>query len=304
MELFSQSDWSLILYREVDIKKIVIVSGIIFSVIGFSLHFSTPSTTRSGLALYLPAGESAVQPITFPTGQIEYDFGIEFMPLDQFESENRTIVLVDALEYQRFRNGTPINELDVILRASHERTSYNAIITSELNLYVIGENGGSSVYAFSYYYRFIPSGFFETFSLGMLGVFIVVIGLAWMVLEWKRYFLIGLGVNLVLFTIRVFTLYNYSLGITEPLLGIFSPEMYNDYQFFYLAWVPNLLEGSYPYSVDVWNYIYPPLWIYSVSIFGSTPSWLPGVILFSFNMASGPVVYKLVERMSGTEYRN
>ncbi|MFX1561446.1 MAG: hypothetical protein ACFFBL_12725, partial [Promethearchaeota archaeon] len=72
-------------------------------------------------------------------------------------------------------------------------------------------------------------------------------------------------------------------------------------------WIPALWEGAWPYTLSAASqmsgYIYPPLWIYTVAALGSTPAWLPGLILFAFNMATGVVVFAISKELTGDEKR-
>ena len=73
---------------------------------------------------------------------------------------------------------------------------------------------------------------------------------------------------------------------------------------FYVPWVHQLWSGIYPYSVEFSSYVYPPLFIYNIAIFGSNPAWLSGIVLFSFNMATGYLVYLLSWQLTGNEKRS
>jgi len=272
------------------VQRSIVVLGIVIAVAGFVLHFSVPGTTRSGFNVIVENSGSTVDHIFLELGDADYEFGIEMLPPEQYVAENTTGYLLTSAEYERYVSGTPIRDVDVLLQfASGERRSYEASLTAELNLYIVFFNEGSDPVSWTYYYVILPSGFYPTFTLGFSGLFIITAGAGWSLTGWKRYFVIGVSINLALFFLRTFTLASYSLGLPDIFEELIHVELYNDYQFFYLSWVPSLREGAWAYSSDLAIYLYPPLWIYTVSILGSVPSWLPGVPLFGFNCCTSSI---------------
>ncbi|MFX1473831.1 MAG: hypothetical protein ACFFBM_15080, partial [Promethearchaeota archaeon] len=280
----------------------MIVLGIVIAVAGFALHFSVPGTTRSGFNVVVEGSGYAVDHISMELGDADYEFGIEMLPPDQSIAENTTGYLLTESEYEKYVSGTPIQGVEALLVfGSGERTSYETSLTTELDLYIVFFNYGQDSVSWTYYYIILPSGFYPTFTLGFSGLFIVMVGVGWSLEGWKRYFVIGTSINLVLFFIRTFTLASYSLGLPDIFDDLIHVELYNDYQFFYLSWVPSLREGAWAYSSDLALYLYPPLWIYTVSILGSVPSWLPGVPLFVFNVGTGYFVYMIAKSLTNDE---
>jgi hypothetical protein len=281
------------------IQRGIIVLGIVIAVVGFALHFSVPGTTRSGFNIIVEGSSSAIDHISMELGDADYEFGIEVLPPEQYLAENTTGYLLTETEYERYLSGTPIQDVDVLLQfGSGERTSYETSLTTELDLYIVFFNGGSDLVSWTYYYVILPSGFYPTFTLGFSGLFISLAGLGWISTGWKRYFVIGVSINLVLFFLRTFTLASYSLGLPEIFEELIHVELYNDYQFFYLSWVPSLREGAWAYSSYLAIYLYPPLWIYTVSALGSVPSWLPGVSLFALNVGTGYFIYMIAKSLT------
>ncbi len=284
------------------VQRSIVVLGIVIAVAGFVLHFSVPGTTRSGFNVIVENSGSTVDHIFLELGDADYEFGIEMLPPEQYVAENTTGYLLTSAEYERYVSGTPIRDVDVLLQfASGERRSYEASLTAELNLYIVFFNEGSDPVSWTYYYVILPSGFYPTFTLGFSGLFIIMAGAGWSLTGWKRYFVIGVSINLALFFLRTFTLASYSLGLPDIFEELIHVELYNDYQFFYLSWVPSLREGAWAYSSDLAIYLYPPLWIYTVSILGSVPSWLPGVPLFGFNVGTAYLVYMIAKSLTRDE---
>ncbi|MFX0054349.1 MAG: hypothetical protein ACFFAX_04210 [Promethearchaeota archaeon] len=284
------------------IQRNIVVLGLVIAIAGFALHFSVPGTTRSGFNVIVEGSSSAVDHISMELGDAYYEFGIEMLPPEQSIAENTTGYLLTETEYERYISGTPIQDVEVLLEfGSGERTSYKTSLTTELDLYIVFFNYGQDSASWTYYYVILPSGFYQSFTLGFLGLFIAIVGAGWILDGWKRYFVIGISINLVLFFIRTFTLASYSLGLPDIFEELIHVELYNDYQFFYLSWVPSLREGAWAYSSDLAIYLYPPLWIHTISILGSVPSWLPGVPLFLFNVGTGYFVYRIADSLTNDE---
>ncbi len=287
------------------VKQGIIVVGVIIAIVGLGNHFLIPGTSRSGLAIQVGEYETATRNITLNLQEADYFFGIELLPPPQVEEMNITAYLLDAENYNLYISGMSLNDVDALLVVDNStQMQYETSITDKINLYFVIQNNGSESSLWSYYYAVIPSTYYPSLLIGFAGVFTILLGVGWVLAGWKRYFIVGFGINAVLFVIRIFTLSTYSLGLPDIFWDLLQTEMYNDYQYFYLAWVPNIVEGAWPYSDAIYYYIYPPLWIYSVSILGNVPSWLPGLVLFTFNIAAGPLVYKITRQLTGDERKS
>jgi hypothetical protein len=287
-----------------NMQKTLIVIGIAISIIGLSLHFAVSGTSRSGWALIVDGSSSSTRNIAVVLGGTEFQFSIEILGPELVDQENTSTYLVTASEYARFLSGVSIDDLDALLHLTDEARGTYEVTASEIDLYLIAVNENTFALAWGYYYVVLPPNYFQTLIFGFAGIFIANLSLAWFLSGWKRWLSVGITVNLALFFVRIFTLANYSLGLPDIFIDLIHVELYNDYQFFYLGWVPNLLEGTWAYSDGLANYLYPPLWIYTVSIFGNSPSWLPGIPLFALNVATGYLVYVIVKVLSNSEKRS
>ena len=280
-------------------QKALILVGLVIATVGFGLHFLTPGTGRSGFIIVIQPMETSVETISLSTGSIKHHFLFDFLGPDH---TNLSIYFLDATQYQMYDSGTPLSNISAqIILNENGRATYLELIDSNRDFYLVLVSSHSELLTFTYYYSLLPLTFFSTVTIGFIGLFLIILGFGWQFTGWKRYFLIGLGANLVFFLIRIFTLTNYSLGLPEIFIDVIHVEMYNDYQYFYLSWIPNLWEGAWAYSAEVPNYLYPPLWIYTVGLFGSSPAWVPGAILFLFNIATGIIIYKIAELVTENE---
>jgi hypothetical protein len=280
-------------------QKALILVGLVIATAGFGLHFITPGTGRSGFRIVIQPMETSIEAISLSTGSIEHHFLFDFLGPDH---TNLSIYFLDDFQYQLYDSGTsPSNISERVILDANGRATYSQFVDSNREFYLVLVSNHTEPLTFIYYYSLLPSTFFSTVAIGFVGLFLIILGFGWHYSGWKRYFLIGLSANLVFFLIRIFTLTTYSLGLPDIFIDFIHVELYNDYQLFYLSWIPNLWEGAWAYSAELPVYLYPPLWIYSVGIFGSTPPWLPGIVLFSFNVATGILVYKIAERVSRSE---
>ena len=60
-----------------------------------------------------------------------------------------------------------------------------------------------------------------------------------------------------------------------------------DYLYFYIAWGELFINGVWPYSAPYASYIYGPLWILTVGVFGFLPihAWKLALPLFFYIIA-------------------
>lgn len=296
--------------NRITLQKSIIVVGIILAVLGFSQHFVVPSTTRSGSPVLIEASDHIAHHLHLELGEVEYTFRVY---VRFFGFQNLSAYLLTGIEYERFSSGTPLNQVTFIAEFLNSVDSqWESVLIEDLDIFIVLFNNNTYDVICGYYYAIIPTTFFITLTIGFAGCVLILCGLVWYMTGWRKYFLLGFSFNLILFFIRIFTLVNYRLGFPDlfgiPYVFDWFIEPFNDYQFFYLRWIPSLWEGEWPYTLDSSNpmagYIYPPLWLYTVGLLGSIPSWLPGLILFVFNMATGVVVYHISRELTNDEKKS
>lgn len=267
------------------------------------LHLSTSGTTRSGFPVNVAPLSTTIENLHVQNTN-GYSFGIDLMGPEQVSFSDTTAHLLNATQYSDYLSGTPLNESGTLISLLNGgRDSYQMVVIDELDLYLVFTNDGNETIPWTYYYYILPASYHLTFVMTFGGALLTIIGFAWLYAGWKRWFLGALSLQSLLFLVRVFTLSTYSLNMPDIFWDLIHTELYNDYQYFYLSWIPRLWEGAWAYSADMAVYLYPPLWIYTVGVFGSTPSWLPGLVLFSFNAATGVLVYKIVDRLTDDDTR-
>ncbi|MGY5870882.1 MAG: hypothetical protein RTV72_01415 [Candidatus Thorarchaeota archaeon] len=283
-------------------QKAIILIGIVIASVGFGLHFIVPGTGRSGFIILIDPMSTTTETISLSPGPAEQYLLLDLLGPDH---PNLSVYLLDEAQFLLYDSGTPLNNItEQVILDANGRATYRAIVEYDLDFFLVLTNNGSTLQTFTHYYSLLPSTFFSSVIIGFIGLFLIIIGFGWHYSGWKRYFLIGVGANLVFFLVRIFTLVSYSLGLPDVFIDYIHVELYNDYQYFYLSWIPNLWEGAWAYSSALSVYLYPPLWIYTVGLFGSTPPWVPGTVLFLFNMLTGILVYKIAEIITNNEKKS
>jgi len=284
-------------------KKGIILFGATIAIIGLVLHLSVPGTTRSGFPVNVLPQSTTIQNLNVPNTS-GYGFGIELMGPEQFAFNDTDGYLLSEVQYNDYLSGTPLNETYALISLINGgRDSFKTILSEDLNLYLVFTNDGNETIPWQYYYYVLPNTYNLTFTLAFTGALITIVGFTLIYDGWKRWFLTASCVQSLFFFVRVFTLSTYSLNLPDIFWDLIHIELYNDYQFYYLSWIPRLWEGAWAYSADLAVYLYPPLWIYTVGSLGATPSWLPGLVLFTFNAATGILVYKIVFKLTKDEMR-
>ncbi|MFW9996429.1 MAG: hypothetical protein ACFFD4_30580, partial [Candidatus Odinarchaeota archaeon] len=125
---------------------------------------------------------------------------------------------------------------------------------------------------------------------------------------WKRCLVLSVGINVLVFLLRVGTLGKYnSLGIQYHYFDeLVTPEMYNDFEFWYLSWVEPFLDGGFlnPYSVDFLGHQFPPLFIYTLGLFALipfVPIWKVAIPIFLYHISTGILVREISLKLSKQE---
>ena len=187
------------------LQTAILCIGIAVAVLGFSMHLIIPSEIRSNYPVRLEASSYAADEISFTTGDAEYTLHIH-LRLD-FLYQNLSAYLLDVSEYERFSTGTPLNNVAKIAEFTGSPSyEWELTPTGDIDIYVVILNNNSVTVFCGYYYTIIPSTFYLTMSIGFIGLFVILAGFGWQLVGWKRYFIVGLGINFVLFYLRTFAL--------------------------------------------------------------------------------------------------
>ncbi|MFX1266196.1 MAG: hypothetical protein ACFFH0_12490, partial [Promethearchaeota archaeon] len=183
----------------------VICIGVVIAVFGFSIHFVVPGETRSGYPITVEASSYIVDEIRFIPGTGDYSFRL-YLKLN-FLYQNLSAYLLSETEYERFSTGTPIGEVDTIADfAGSPDYEWETSLSGDIDLRLVIFNNNTVRVFCGYYYVVIPATFFSSLTIGFAGLLVILAGLGWYLTGWRRYFILGLAVNLALFYVRVFTL--------------------------------------------------------------------------------------------------
>ncbi len=225
--------------------------------------------------------------------------------------ENCDVLLLNTSEYIRYSEGTPVPLLFPFT---------NLTITTNLN---------STVTVFSLSKTLSPMGrifilmlnknlhnvsiFYELFAISPLfysGTLIwascSISGILFLAIDfvgWKKYFLIGISVNLFSFFLRIFLLPSPPDVFGLNTFEVFNVELYNDMQALYIDWANLFINGFSPY-IQVFNdYPFPPLFILTLGTFNmlSAPIWKLAIPLITCNIATGYFVYKITDKITKNE---
>ncbi|MHA1339277.1 MAG: hypothetical protein ACTSRZ_13090 [Promethearchaeota archaeon] len=123
----------------------------------------------------------------------------------------------------------------------------------------------------------------------------------------------ALMINFILFFLRAWKLGNVIQRIPVPFSifgNLISFEFYSDFEFWYVAWIPSLLENGILnlYNGAIFGYHYPPLFIitlipfYLISSQYSLPIWIIGVPLFIFYLGIGYLIYRISKELGFQDY--
>ncbi|MFX0106958.1 MAG: hypothetical protein ACFE7R_01610 [Candidatus Hodarchaeota archaeon] len=281
--------------------KALILIGITLAVIGFSGHLIVPNMARSYLVINVGANDTAVEHLEFRLGPAAYNLHLDVITLSS-NFHNSSVYVMDDSEYHAYLQGTPVDDLHLLLELDGtSRASLDSNLGSDVSIYLVFINFHDQDSMWAFYVSILPNTFYSTALLGFSGVSLILVALGWYFQGWRRYFILGTCVNLALFIMRIFTLPTYSLGLPPVFDDIITTELYNDYQFFYTDWVGDLLAGAPAYSDELWVYLYPPLFIYTISALGFSAPWLPAVPIFALNIGTGALVYLITLNLSGDE---
>src|SRR5271157_2527545 len=222
-------------------------------------------------------------------------------------STNITLVLVNSTEYARLANGVSYENINpfmaLILQANDHNGSETQVSFSLLHkasIYVVAKNANEINITLSIVHSAVSPLYIIGIGIAAAGMFCIIATLACYAEGWKRYLIVGIGVNFIPFFARWACLVFSSFPITF-LNSIFSPELYNDYQGWYTMWLGGF--GGDPYILV--GYQYTPLFIYTLAPFWflPLPLWRAAIPIFAFNMGTGYYVYRVMEKLTHNERR-
>jgi hypothetical protein len=296
-------------------KKILLIVGLVVAIIGFVIHFNKPSVLSNSWALednpiFVKSGSTFTHHLDQPIGSPITNFMFYIKGAVNVDDENKcTFLLLNETEYEKYTQSVSISNLKSIkglvvnhipnMNLTEFEISLTIEVESDIYLVILNQND-NDVYPY-YFYSIMHLDYFIGILIASLGLIFTIFVFAWYLTGWKRYFVLGAGINLTMFLIRV-----GSIGINEVLdtiFLIFHTGLYNDYLYFYIAWGELFIKGVWPYSAPYTSYIYGPLWILTIGVFGFLPihAWKLAIPLFIYIIATGYLVYLTVNKITANQ---
>ena len=304
-------------FNQNGLKKFLIIIGLVAFIIGLIVHISMPTFisnawSEGDFPKTIESEKTSIKQINFEleVPLKEYDFYLKgsFSGADVKEC---SALLLDESEFEKFNIGVPIDSLkplkDIILEqdigSNFSTFEVFLKLSEQTDIYLILINqNDNEVYPY-YFYSFIHPVYYVGLLVFSIGLIFSLSVLAWYLSGWKRYFIIGVTINSLLFLIRIAMLWtDYS---PHNYFEVINPELYNDFQGFYISWAELFTKGILPYSSEYVGCIYTPLFYLTIGTFSflPIPIWKLAIPLFLYNIGTGYLVYLIVYRLTGNVKR-
>ncbi|NHI94461.1 MAG: hypothetical protein EAX96_18365 [Candidatus Lokiarchaeota archaeon] len=301
-----------------NIKKIGIIVGIVFIITGLIFNTILPSKfsrVHNSESLTLNEEDNYyVISIDPNINHIDYEFKIDFYTSISEES-NCTVLILNSMEYQKFlvedslENITALKIINSIDEPRVDSLFYRGIFSSRnigaIYILIINLENTSEIINYGYYYTISTPMFFYSAILLVIGAITIFSMLAWYLNGWKRYFSIGVGINLSLFFARI-TIMPYLFSELPTLISffeIFDIEVFRDFEGYYIGWTDLFINGVFPYSEQYFGYAYGPLFILTTGSFAflSIPSWSVGIPFLMSTLGTGYLIYLISRKLTNNE---
>ncbi|MBN1800121.1 MAG: DolP-mannose mannosyltransferase, partial [Candidatus Lokiarchaeota archaeon] len=301
-----------------NIQKILFVVGITIFVIGLIVNSLPPSKLKrmSDLEGFnLVQDEFKAISLTPEVENIEYQFTIYFHA-ELSELSNCSIVLLLDSEYEKFLTEGTIDNVIVLHAIENQYEVYSEdvvgyIITcstdahERIHLLFINFGNSARVFNYGYYYSISTPTLFLGVILMIIGALITFSVGSWYLIGWKRYFCICVGISSCFFLVRVAIL-PLSLAetfATTSIFDVFHPEIYRDFETYYIGWSDLFTSGIFPYSSQYFYYAYGPLFVITTGIFAflPIPFWSVAIPIFLSTIATGYLVYLISRKLTNNE---
>ncbi|MFX0038213.1 MAG: hypothetical protein ACFE91_06170 [Promethearchaeota archaeon] len=303
--------------------KIGLISGIILVTIGLIIHSINPievgnsnvsSEPNEGVRVVEDISTNYTVSIIPELEQTYYDFQIYlFISLINQDSEiNYSLYVLNQLNYFEFENGSNLDDLEPISQYHDEVTDFGEIkkaihVHEDTDVFIVLVNNGieSFDFVFFYHYSITPITYFIGLVIIAFGAVSTLFSSALYFVGWKRYFIIGAGINIGLFLFGIANLPSYRIN-PDLLNEILHMELYQDFKFFYLEWIAEFKNGFWPYSPQYFNYIYGPLFILTIAgaSYLPIPPWSGAIPIFLATLGTGVLIYRIVHKITANERKS
>jgi len=302
-----------------NLKKILIVIGIVIFITGLFIHTSIPIEIGNSMdSNQENGGEREVENIKnnyiihikpeLDSSDSPLNMNI-FVSLSSIGNLNCTILILNKTNLIKFENGTSIKDLDLIEKYESNNDNEDVfkediIIKGEKDIYIVLINHSRILLDISYfyYYSIIPPTYYLGLIIMAIGLIFIALTLIWYFKGWKKAFVIGASVNIGAFLIGIATLSKFFI-MPELFSNIFQIELYGDFKFYYIEWIYEFRNGNWPYSNYYFGYIYGPLFILTLGIFSylPLPIWSAALPFLICTLGTGYLVYLITYKLTENE---
>jgi len=290
------------------VHKIGIFIGIAIFIIGFIFNSIFPSefSRKNELIDFkLPKDEYHVNIIDPGIDNFDYDFKLELFIFISQES-NCTVFILNSDEYEKFLiegsidNITTLKEFD----GKNEPTFLSQNI-GEIYILIVSFENNTEIRYFGYYYTITTPMFFFGAILMLIGTIGIFGVLALYLIGWKKYLVIGVGINVSMFIFRIIIMPHLlsQTSIMTHLHDFLNIELYRDFEAYYLGWSKLFTNGVFPYSEEYYGYAYGPLFILTIGSFAflPIPTWSVAIPLLLSTITSGYLILLISNRLTNNE---
>ncbi len=290
------------------LKRCLIILGISVFICGLVVNESGTAVLGEENAVVVEPGTTQALEIAIPSEFQNISLSIYLDPyVFPSNSKNITVIVINSTEYARLAGGVSFENLNPFMILNLQANDHNGSEThidfplsfQEL-FYLVAKNSNAFNITLDVVYSVVTPPYFVGIGIAAFGAFCILATLVWDAVGRKRYFILGIGVNLIPF----FTRWAYLVISSFPMYtldGFFSPELYNDYQGWYTWWAA-AFRGD-PYILG--GYQYTPLFICTLAPFWylPLPLWRVAIPIFAFNMGTGYYVFRVAEKLTHNERR-
>ncbi|MFX1238259.1 MAG: glycosyltransferase family 39 protein, partial [Promethearchaeota archaeon] len=297
-------------------QKIVFFVGIMIFIIGLIVNSLPPSEIKreNSEGFTLAQDEYRAIHLNPELTSNEYEFNIYFFTELDGQANCSVVFLLNS-EYLRFLDEGSMENVSIIyVMDSQYDTLADSIgyfgtfsITASDTVYVLFINLGEAtqVFNYGYYYSISTPSFFYGVILMLLGTVIAFSVVICYLKGWKRYLSIGICINSCVFLIRIAVLplnFSETFEMTS-IWDLLHPEMYRDFEAYYIGWAELFKNGVFPYSPQYYYYAYGPLFIITIGIFALLPFpiWSVAIPLYLSNIATGYLIYLISRKLTDNE---
>jgi hypothetical protein len=280
--------------------------GVVLILGGITFHSLSPSTINSGLKFFEAESAWTIELSTeTPFSAAEYDVYLyfNFFPTQR---TNYTIYIIPTDLIPSVNLSDPIVLAQNSISVDVEQTWFypeKGYYLCRLHANLLSNEQYTMVYLHShveqlivfYQVSVIPNWYFIGWMFAAIGTGMLCIGYYRSMTGWKKLWVLGVGINLIAFFVRV-AIMPLFLDLEANMGEFIDTELYNDFVGLYLPWTEKIMDGVFPYSEMMPGYIYSPLFVYIITAmrFTPLPCWNAAIPIFLATIGIGYLIFKIL----------